>query len=427
MKTYTVVKGDNLTKIARGHGVSLSALIEANPQIVDPNLIYPNQQINIPTRSTQRATAQPTPAQNAEPPSRFIKGLHGKSHVNYDAFNQGADGTSSRPLEEPVPQFFARPGDGIISPTGITPGTDNNTLIIMGRDRTGVGEVEGINRRNREYNSGFSNYMGAGAIDIVAGRCAPFPVNPADSVIGPLYTTKRNIPELLVEQLTGIDPSNGGARFTMQHPGYAMDASRIYISQMAAIDETFKIQKKLTRSEMNNEKKIHPAAAIMIKSDKVRLHARQDIKIVTGGQNERVNSQGNDITQIYGIHLMAGNIEGTQQPIPLGNNLVNALTELSKRVDEVSSVLFTFVESQMKFNSVLGKHSHNSPFGGIITTPSITAFPKSVATIIDQFTKVGQQAKFIKDNLDAFRGNYLKPASSDKANKFINSLYNTTN
>src|SRR5579883_1305608 len=47
-RKYKVKKGDNLTKIAKKEGVQLGPLIQANPQIKDPNLIYPNQIINVP-------------------------------------------------------------------------------------------------------------------------------------------------------------------------------------------------------------------------------------------------------------------------------------------------------------------------------------------------------------------------------------------
>lgn len=46
--TYTVQAGDNLTFIARDLGVSLNSLIAANPQIDNPSLIHPDQQIRIP-------------------------------------------------------------------------------------------------------------------------------------------------------------------------------------------------------------------------------------------------------------------------------------------------------------------------------------------------------------------------------------------
>ena len=45
---YTVKKGDTLWGIARRYGVALTALIAANPQIKNPNLIYPGDRVNIP-------------------------------------------------------------------------------------------------------------------------------------------------------------------------------------------------------------------------------------------------------------------------------------------------------------------------------------------------------------------------------------------
>jgi len=46
---YTVRSGDTLSGIAARHGVSLSALLAANPQITNPNLIYPGQTVHIPS------------------------------------------------------------------------------------------------------------------------------------------------------------------------------------------------------------------------------------------------------------------------------------------------------------------------------------------------------------------------------------------
>ena len=48
-KVYRVVKGDTMFEIARRFGVTLEALILANPQIKDPNRIYPGEEICIPT------------------------------------------------------------------------------------------------------------------------------------------------------------------------------------------------------------------------------------------------------------------------------------------------------------------------------------------------------------------------------------------
>ena len=47
--THTVVEGDSMWKIAVKYEMGLSEIREANPQISNPNLIYPGDILNIPT------------------------------------------------------------------------------------------------------------------------------------------------------------------------------------------------------------------------------------------------------------------------------------------------------------------------------------------------------------------------------------------
>jgi LysM repeat protein len=47
-QTYTVQSGDSLTSIANQFGISEGALLAANPQVTDPDLIYPGQVLAIP-------------------------------------------------------------------------------------------------------------------------------------------------------------------------------------------------------------------------------------------------------------------------------------------------------------------------------------------------------------------------------------------
>lgn len=47
-QVYTVKSGDTMWKIAVKYEVGISEIISANPQIKNPNLIYPGQKINIP-------------------------------------------------------------------------------------------------------------------------------------------------------------------------------------------------------------------------------------------------------------------------------------------------------------------------------------------------------------------------------------------
>ena len=46
--SVTVQHGDTLSAIATRSGVSLSSLIAANPQIKNPNLIYPGNEVRLP-------------------------------------------------------------------------------------------------------------------------------------------------------------------------------------------------------------------------------------------------------------------------------------------------------------------------------------------------------------------------------------------
>lgn len=45
---YTVVRGDNITKIAADYGISWRELARHNPQIKDPQMIRPGDQLKVP-------------------------------------------------------------------------------------------------------------------------------------------------------------------------------------------------------------------------------------------------------------------------------------------------------------------------------------------------------------------------------------------
>lgn len=46
---YSVVSGDNLTKIAQRFGVTVADILRSNPDLANPNLIYPGQRLNLPS------------------------------------------------------------------------------------------------------------------------------------------------------------------------------------------------------------------------------------------------------------------------------------------------------------------------------------------------------------------------------------------
>jgi uncharacterized YkwD family protein/spore coat assembly protein SafA len=64
--SYCVVKGDSLWKISVRHNVKLKDVISANPQIKNPDLIYPLQIINVPDGTTTPPAPQ-VPAPQVPP------------------------------------------------------------------------------------------------------------------------------------------------------------------------------------------------------------------------------------------------------------------------------------------------------------------------------------------------------------------------
>lgn len=66
--TYTVAWGDTLTRIATRFGTNLTTILQANPQISNPNLIYVGQQLEIPTGDNPTPTPVPPPSSTPTPP-----------------------------------------------------------------------------------------------------------------------------------------------------------------------------------------------------------------------------------------------------------------------------------------------------------------------------------------------------------------------
>lgn len=65
-RQHTVRHGDTLSQIAQNNGVSLSALRAANPQILNPNVIYPGDRVSIPGSQPQAGNGG-APAQAGTP------------------------------------------------------------------------------------------------------------------------------------------------------------------------------------------------------------------------------------------------------------------------------------------------------------------------------------------------------------------------
>jgi hypothetical protein len=407
-------------------GVDVDSSIGANPKQVTPAQMLARQTTSPQEDSSVNVFGAVGPEGETlsrrrggfeveEDPSAMVKG-EPKNHVPYSdnflGIGTPQDGIGDTELDEPNPAPFERPGDHIIQGS-------NNTLILLGRDSAPQNsQTYSSSVFSRKYNSGYSDHMGAGAIDIVAGRMAPFPLeeiggNPI--VLGPSFNTS------FPPEVKGISLTGG------KHPGMVMDAARIYISQMTAIDRNFKISEKIRAGdEVTNE--VAPTSGIMLKADKVRMHSRQDLKIVTGGPDESWNSQGNRIKQNNGIHLIAENgvdRDGEvvpQHPMVLGDNLVDCLKSILKLVEQVNRRLDNFVAAQNKFNATTSTAFDLLPIPAAVTIQNPYTTWTGLLTVLEGVNNRLDGLKIDVNNFNRIT-NYLNESSD----VFINSKYNTVN
>ncbi len=77
---YVVRSGDTLSEIAARNGIDLRRLIEANLQIRNPNLIYPGQVINLPGSGNSRQPVTTPPTTQPAPPSQPAPPAAGREH-----------------------------------------------------------------------------------------------------------------------------------------------------------------------------------------------------------------------------------------------------------------------------------------------------------------------------------------------------------
>ena len=346
------------------------------------------------------------------------------------AYYNGSDGKAKTSLSEPIPAYDARAGDVIINAEKLKQGKDNNAMIILGRDRwpygpdrtkqRPYGSTENPNSvSNQKVNSdasGFSTNSGAGMIDIVVGRGAPFYLPIKSSSTGavdelpPLYTTSDNpVDKLYGKRLNGYDPNRDNQDAI--HKGYMMDAARIYISQMCHVDEYFKVNTVKTPLSDNN-----PCSAIMLKADKLRMHSRRDVYIVAGGDGSATHdSNGYEINESGRIYLVSKNMRDNDinerglSSLTRQKELQLCLGEMLTAIQGLAEIVNTLVVSQAWVNEGFA----NSIYGtatGMTTGNPINLFLNKIKQMVDM--KEGIQIHAMKlYNIPKIRSNYLTNTS----------------
>jgi LysM repeat protein len=73
---YTVEKGDTLASIAKRNGLTIEELAARNPQLRDPNAIFPGDHVNIAPIPTDVAPALPLPPRTVPQPKKPVAPRH---------------------------------------------------------------------------------------------------------------------------------------------------------------------------------------------------------------------------------------------------------------------------------------------------------------------------------------------------------------
>lgn len=247
----------------------------------------------------------------------------------------------------------------------------DNTWIILGRDRPS------------DWDSGYGGmgHLKAGAIDIVVGRLSSMD---ASDNPGPVN-------------------SNTG-----------LDAARIYLSQKADIDQYYNLSDGKTGSSK-------ALSAIAVKADDVRIIARNTLKLVTNTDSKLSNGQEAYVG--YGVQMIANNNSTDMQPIPKGDNLIEAFEELVEHIKELNGVVMTFLKTQQKFNDAISDHTHFSPFYGLETSLDPFLYVDHKSVLLQQYLQTEQGLKLNTNNLEAWKTRFVRSSGS----RYINSSYHYLN
>lgn len=263
----------------------------------------------------------------------------------------------------------------------------NDCRIVLGRDRPS-GPASGY---------GGLGYTRASAIDIVAGG------------------TTNNWSE------SNMDTQQSGVWL---NPDFDGDGARIHISQKTDIDDNFGLPEgRLGKGNLGN-------SGVGIKADKVRVIARESIKLVASAastDSAGLNCAGS------GIELIALNEDidvkkspPVMQPIPKGYNLEKAFEEIMNLMDSITGIIAQNAILQTELNNYFACHTHLETFYGNQGIPSIDIQSPLYRNNQQMLTEIQEKIqKFKSVHLNEFRKNYISSVSDSPT--YINSKYHYLN
>lgn len=240
----------------------------------------------------------------------------------------------------------------------------------------------------------------------------------------------------LVAGLDSVDTYKERVPEVPVNPDAFRDASRVYISENCDVDKQF----MCSEGSIGN---VESKAAVVVKSDHVRIIGREGIKIITG--TDTWNSRGRELFGVPTIDLIPGNIatktvdgmdlklasgHNILQPVPRGDHLVACFEDLIEKIDGIIGTIDYFLKAQQRFNSKVMMHVHpdyvakaiggtangnfNSLFGGKVGTSDECAI--AGATMIAEVEKIKTDLKFGSGLFAETKFAFLRPLGASYIN-----------
>jgi hypothetical protein len=271
-----------------------------------------------------------------------------------------------------------------------------NCHIVLGRDRPGNFALNQDAQQNDPYarktGYGGNGFRNCSSIDMVAG-------------------------------IGGIDPDyvdGGKSRIVKVGPNFKKDAARIYIAQTTDLDKDFDLGFTAAKGYAGTNLLPIPAingSGIGIKADHIRIIARKEMKLVTGG--DVVDSHDRKINILGGIALIGAAREEDLQPLVRGENLRLALEQMLRYLENLTGMMEDVNKIVRNLGQDLMSHSHNSPFFGAPTGPPTNGVGFKASSEALNFTL--NRVAGIKQKFPKFRMNYLTPSGDGYINSRLNS------
>lgn len=148
-------------------------------------------------------------------------------------------------------------------------------------------------------------------------------------------------------------------------------------------------------------------------ADIVQHRGNEIIELVVGSSNYR--SSGSKIGSSAGVHLLKAGKEDRLQPMVKGDNLVEALKDLVKFVNDLSTRIIEIRKDLITMKTYLMAHVHLSPgpIPGIPTSPSPDLLVTLGSSIVfDGFEISNGIGNTV--NLELLKLNYLQPFNASK-------------